>query len=99
MFGGGEVGGVGRRGLVGVWLDYFFGGGWCVLRGFKGEWCDMSVSRKSSRFRGRVWGGETDETEIEGGNLRKQSSEFTSTHALSRLSRPLTSLSIAHINP
>ena len=47
------------------WLDFFFGGGRCVLRGCKREGCAGRIGRKCNRLWGCVWAGKIDETEAE----------------------------------
>ena len=52
-------------GLDGVWLEFIFGGVWCVLRGLRGDWWGSNVRERSDRVWDCVWDGEIDETEIE----------------------------------
>ena len=53
--------------MSGDWLDFIFGGVWCVLMGLRGDWYAMSVRRKSIRLQGCVWEGKIDDTNFEEG--------------------------------
>ena len=65
------VGFAAAAGLDGDWLDYIFGGVWCVWRGLRGNMYVKSVRRKSIRRWNSMWGGEIDEIEIEGRKSEK----------------------------